>query len=132
MALLPFPLAPRILLAAALVVAFLAAWIVLPAPNRLLLALGVGAPELSAWLLVGALIAVGLIFAIHGPPEGGHYARRVTVMAAVVAAVLAAAPLVRIPSAVRRFDATMRTALGDDFMSGIPAVGLIRFGGRFS
>ncbi len=42
-------------------------------------------------------------------------------MAAVVAAVLAAAPLVRIPSAVRRFDATMRTALGDDFMSGIPA-----------
>ena len=121
MALLPFPLAPRTLLATALILAFLAAWIFLPAPNRTLLALGVGAPELSAWLLAGALIVAGAACTTHGPAKAGPFARRVTVFVAVVAAVLAAAPLVRIPSAARRFDATMRTALGDDFMSGIPA-----------
>ena len=37
-------LASRLLLAAALILAFLTCWIFLPAPNRPLLALGVGAP----------------------------------------------------------------------------------------
>ena len=96
-----------------MVLAFLAAWIYLPAPNRLLLALGVGAPEVSAWLLVGALIVGGFAFAGH--------VQYVALMLAVVAAVLAATPLVRLPSAVRRFDAAMRTALGDDFLGGVPA-----------
>lgn len=80
-----------------------------------------GAPELSAWLLVGALIVAGAALATHAPAKAGPYARRVTVVVAVVAAVLAAAPLVRIPSAVRRFDATMRNSLGDDLLGGVPA-----------
>ena len=43
----------RLLLAAALVLVFLASWIMLPAPILPLLVLGVGAPELSAWLASG-------------------------------------------------------------------------------
>ena len=107
---------PRILFAIALILAFLACWIFLPAPNRPLLALGVGAPEVSAWLVVGALIVLGLTFVFDGPPEGGHYVRLVVVGAAILASV----PLVRVPSVVRRFDAAMRASLGDDLLAGVP------------
>jgi acetyl esterase/lipase len=107
---------------------FLASWIVLPAPNRPLLALAVGAPEVSAWLLAAALVVLGFTFAIDGPaaldgpPEGGHYVRLVAVrLVAVIAAVLAAVPLVRIPSVIRQFDAAMREGLGEDFLRRVPA-----------
>ena len=116
----------RLLLAAALILVFLACWIFLPAPNRPLLALGVGALEVSAWLLASGLIVAGLTFVIHGPPEGGRYVRWLTVSCAVVAAMLAALPLVRVPSVVRRFDAAMRASLGDDFLAGVPADQLAR------
>ena len=115
------PFALRLLFATALILVFLAAWIVLPAPNRPLLALSVGAPEVSAWLLVGALIVAGLAFAIDGPATTGPYLRNLTILCAVLAAVLAVTPLARLPSTTRRFDATMRTSLGDDFLSAIPA-----------
>ena len=70
------PFALRLLFATALILVFLAAWIVLPAPNRPLLALSVGAPEVSSWLLVGALIVGGLALAIGGPATAGPYDRR--------------------------------------------------------
>ena len=110
-------LASRLLLAAALILVFLACWIFLPAPNRLLLALGVGAPEVSAWLVVAAFVVAGVTFGI----DGGPYLRHLTFACAVVAAVLASVPLGRVPSAVRRFDAAMWASLGDDFLAAVPA-----------
>ena len=113
-------IASRLLFAAALILVFLACWTILPAPNRPLLALGVGAPEVAAWLIAAALIVLALTFVIHGPPQGlpqgGHYVQ----ILSVVAAVLASTPFVRLPSVVRRFDAAMRTSLGDDFLAAVP------------
>ena len=114
---MPGLLAFRLLFAAALVLVFLTSWIVLPAPNRLLLSLGVGAPELSAWLLLGCVAVGGLTLGVAGR---GTLARA-TIVLAVVAAVLASAPLVRLPFAVRRFDATLRARLGDDFLRAVPS-----------
>src|SRR5215470_16270302 len=88
---------------------------VLPAPNRSLLALGVGAPELSPWLALGGLVVCVLAV---GARERDILARA-TLGLAAVATVLASVPLVQIPFVVRRFDATMRAALGDDFLRGV-------------
>jgi acetyl esterase/lipase len=110
--------ASRLLFAAALALAFLTSWIVLPAPNRTLLPLGVGAPELSHWLIVCAL-AVGVL--TLGAARRGPWGRVAFILAAA-AAVLASMPLARVPFAVRRFDAKMRAALGDDFLRGVPPV----------
>src|SRR6266511_3935988 len=109
-------LASRLLFAAALILVFLACWIFLPAPNRPLLALGVGAPEVSAWLLAGALIVTALTFGIDWPAaldfaragKAGPYLRNLTLVCAVLVAVLASVPLMRVPSVVRRFDIAMR------------------------
>jgi acetyl esterase/lipase len=110
-------LPPRLLLAVALILLFLASWIVLPAPNRPLLALAVGAPELSAWLLAGALVVLALSFAgPASPADTRHYIR----LMAATAAIVAAMPLVRIPSTVRRFDAAMHAAIGDEWMQRVP------------
>jgi hypothetical protein len=110
-------LLPRLLFAAALVLVFLTSWIVLPAPNRLLLPLGVGAPELSAWLVLGCLIVGVLTLGAAGRDTFGRATRAL----AVVALVLASMPLVQLPFMVRRFDGTMRRALGDDFLRGVPS-----------
>ncbi|MBI1875803.1 MAG: alpha/beta hydrolase, partial [Acidobacteria bacterium] len=111
------PFASRLLLAAALVLVFLTSWIVLPAPNRPLLALGVGAPELSAWLVFGGLVVCVLTLGAAGRDT----LARATLVLAAVATVLASVPLVRLPFVVRRFDGTMRTALGEDFLHGVPS-----------
>jgi acetyl esterase/lipase len=108
--------ASRLFLAAALILVFLTSWIVLPAPNRPLLALGLGAPELSAWLALAGLIICTLTVVAAGR---GVLAGAALVLAAV-ATVVASAPLVQLPSVVRRFDAAMRAALGDDLLRGIP------------
>src|SRR5258706_2147047 len=107
---------PRLLFAAALVLLFVTSWIVLPAPNRLLLPLGVGAPEVSAWLVLGCLVVGGLTFGAAGRDRLG----RATLVLAAVAVVLASMPLVQLPFVVRRFDGTMRRALGDDFLRDVP------------
>jgi acetyl esterase/lipase len=44
---------------------------------------------------------------------------RATLVLAAVATVLASVPLMRLPFVVRRFDATMQAALGDDFLRGV-------------
>jgi acetyl esterase/lipase len=107
---------PRLLFAAALVLAFLTSWTVLPAPNRLLLALGVGAPELSAWLALGGLGVCVLTLNVAGRDT---WAQTAFVLAAL-ATLLASVPLARLPFVVRRFDCTMRGALGDNFLRGVP------------
>src|SRR5712691_1791848 len=108
---------PRLLFAAALVLVFLTSWIVLPPPNRLLLPLGVGAPELSAWLVLGCVVVGGLTLGAGGRET----LARATLVLAVVAAGLASMPLVQLPFVVRRFDGTLRRALGDDFLRGVPS-----------
>ena len=105
-------LGSRLLFAAALGLAFLASWIVLPAPSRLLLALGVGVPELSAWLALAGLMLCALTVAAGGR---GMWAGAALVLAGV-ATVLASAPFVQLPFVVQRFDMTMRRALGDSFL----------------
>jgi acetyl esterase/lipase len=107
---------PRLLFAAALVVAFVTSWIVLPAPNRWLLALGVGAPELSAWLALGGLAVCVLTL---GVASRDRLAQAAFVLAAL-ATILASVPLARSPLVVRRFDRAMRGALGDEFLRGVP------------
>jgi len=107
--------ASGLLFAVALVLVFLTAWMVLPAPNRPLLALGVGAPEMSPWLALGGLVVCVLAF---GASHRDILARA-TLVVAGVATVLASVPLVRLPFVVRQFDRTMRAALGDDFLRGV-------------
>jgi acetyl esterase/lipase len=110
-------LASRLLFAAALVLAFLTSWIFLPAPNRALLTLGVGAPELSQWLIVCGLVVGVLTLGAAGRGPWG----RTAFILAVAATLLASVPLTQVPFVVRRFDATMRAALGDDFLHGVSA-----------
>jgi acetyl esterase/lipase len=99
----------------ALVLVFLTSWTVLPAPNRPLLALGVGAPELSPWLALGGLVVC--VLALRASDR--DFLARATLVLAAVATVLASVPLMRLPFVVRRFDATMQAALGDDFLRGV-------------
>src|ERR1700733_4448821 len=106
-----------LLCVAALVLAFLTSWIVLPAPNLVLLTLGVGAPEVSQWLIVCGLV-IGVL--TRGAAGRGPWGRLAFILA-VGATLLASMPLARAPFVARRFDATMRAALGDDFLRGVPA-----------
>jgi len=107
---------PRLLLAAALVLAFLTSWTVLPAPNRWLLVIGVGAPEFSAWLALGGLLMCVLTLNVARRDTFAQAAFVISVLATLLASV----PLTRLPFVVRRFDRTMRRALGDDFLRGVP------------
>ena len=110
-------MASPLLFAAVLVLLFLTSWIVLPAPSRTLLTLGVSAPELSAWLVVGSLVAAVLTLAAAGR---GPLARATAVIA-IVSTMLASVPLVELPFVVRRFNRTIRIALGDDVLRGAPS-----------
>jgi acetyl esterase/lipase len=110
-------LALRLLLVLALILLFLALWIFLPAPNRFLLPLAVGAPEVSAWLCAGAL----LVFALIATTGRGNGEAIIAMVAVLMAAVIAAVPLMRIPATVRRFDSAMKAAIGDEWITEVPA-----------
>jgi acetyl esterase/lipase len=106
----------KLLFAAALALLFLASWILLPAPNRMLLTLAVGAPEVSPWLALGGLVVGGLTLA-----ASRHASLTwITLALSVAATLIASAPLARLPSVVRRFDAAMTASLGQDFLRGVP------------
>jgi acetyl esterase/lipase len=75
----------------------------------------VGAPELSSWLALGGFIVC--VLTVGGRDR--DILARATFVFAAVATVLASVPLVRLPFVVRRFDAAMRAALGDDFLLGV-------------
>ena len=107
----------RLLFAAALLVLFFASWIYLPAPNRPLLILGVGAPEVCAWLALAGLVVFGFTLAAGGRGSLGKLALAISLVATAIAVV----PLVRLPFLTRGFDAAMRSALGEDFLQGVPA-----------
>jgi acetyl esterase/lipase len=91
--------------AAAILLLFVALWVVVPAPNLPLLAFGVGVPELSPILLLLPLI-VGATLAL----VGAGTSRVVGVVAALLAVGLLAMPLAQLPSTMRRFDEAMSAA----------------------
>jgi acetyl esterase/lipase len=112
---------PLCSLAMATTALFLASWIVLPPPTYLLLLLAVGAPEVSVWLLGLALLAGGMAL----PDLRRSRAARMAAGFALLAAVLASVPLVQFNVTARRFDAALRSSLGEDYLAAVP-VGLRR------
>lgn len=111
------PIVSWLLFAAAGILLFLSAWIVLPGWNYTLLTLAVGAPEYSAWLLAGGV----LVYVVTAALRGSSLLSSTTLWIALVAALLASMPLIRAPFAIRRFDGEMKRALGDDFLARVPA-----------
>jgi acetyl esterase/lipase len=112
------------LVGAAVVLTFVALWIVVPAPVAALLPFAIGAPELSPVLSpIAAVLAAGA-WAVPTRP-----ARAAAVLASVATA-LYAVPAVQMPAALARFDAAM-TAAGFGLAS---APGRMSFGrtARFS
>ena len=104
------------LLATAVVLALLAAFIFVPAPHVVLVPLGVGAPELSPWLAVAsALTALAATLLARRQRRA-----RAAVSIAVVAMLIALTPLARVPATTARFDATMAAALGPDPLRSAP------------
>jgi acetyl esterase/lipase len=93
------------LLAAAAGLAFIAIWVVAPAPASALLPFGVVAPELSPVLCLAAVAVAAASWACrrHRP---GHAGAALALAAALVFAV----PLVQLPATLRRFEAAMRAA----------------------
>ena len=104
-------------LALAAIALFLALWIVLPPPGYLLLLLAVGAPERSIWLLGLAVLAGGLAL----PDVRRSRAARIAIGLAALAMVLSSIPLLQFGGVARRFDVTMRAALGEHYLDEVPA-----------
>jgi acetyl esterase/lipase len=96
------------LLAVALILALLAAFIYVPAPHVFLLPLAVGAPEVSPLLAaVSALVCVAALALVRASRVARYAA-----LVAGIAAVMSASPLLRTWSTIARFDEAMTTALG--------------------
>ena len=107
----------RLALGFAVPSAFLAMWIVVPAPNRALLPLVVGAPEVSAPLLLAAV--VGLLLALADVRRQTR--ARWAALCAVIAIGLSASPFVRFRSVADDAEQSLRRALGGDYLAHIPA-----------
>jgi acetyl esterase/lipase len=93
------------LLALAVFLAFLAIWVVTPAPVYALLPFGVAVPELSPVLcVIAAIVALAAWLARARRPA------RAAASVAMIAALVLAVPLAQLPATVRRFDAAMTAA----------------------
>jgi acetyl esterase/lipase len=110
------PLVSALIFAAAAVLLLLTAWIVLPGWNYPLFALSVGAPEYSAWLLAGSLAVGTLATTVLRSMRLSRLTRPIVLLAAMLAAI----PLVRAPLAIRQFDREMQRGLGSDYLAGVP------------
>ena len=97
-------------LAASAVLVFVAAWILVPAPNDSLLPLAVAAPELSPALFCISLAMIA-IAALYGRVLE---TARLALVLSLVSGVVCAWPLVQVPGTLRRFDEAMGQALGAD------------------
>ncbi len=104
------------LLIPALVVLFVAIWIVLPPFHLGLVPFAVGAPELSLWFLLAALGVCALSFTASGTTPGA----RAALTLGTAAALLFAYPLLRTPFALTAFDRAMEDGLGRDYAMQIP------------
>jgi acetyl esterase/lipase len=90
-----------VLLISALGLAFLAAWVVVPAPTLLWLPLGVGAPEVSP-LLSASCLAVAALAAVVP-----RLLARVAAAVALIGTLVSAIPLLQLPGSLRAFDAAL-------------------------
>jgi acetyl esterase/lipase len=104
------------LLISAIVLCFLALWIVVPPFHAGLLPLAVGAPELSPWLLLASLGVCALTCQAASDMPGARAAFAV----AAIAAILCAYPLVRMPLVLAKFDRAMEDGLGGGYFDQIP------------
>ncbi|HYE07953.1 MAG TPA: alpha/beta hydrolase [Planctomycetota bacterium] len=116
----PTPPAPRVrrlrvrlACAHAAIVAFLALWIVVPAPLAPLYPLAVGAVEVGHWLALAALIAL----VVAAPRSPARRTRLAALALAAAALVLAMTPLARFPDAARAADAAFAAGFGDAWRS---------------
>lgn len=82
---------PWFVLALAVVVLFVAIWLIVPAPTMMLLPLAVGGPEISPLLLVPALLVAVLAW------RGGGRPRPVSLALSAAAVVLFAIPIAQYP-----------------------------------
>jgi len=105
------------LLIPALVVCFVATWIVVPPFHMGLVPFAVAAPELSVWFLLAALGVCALSFTMSSVAP----VARAALTLGGVAAILFAYPLVRTPMTLTRFDRAMEEGLGRDYFAKIPA-----------
>ncbi len=113
----PLVLRPWLALTIASAALFVASWIVLPAPTYACLVLAIAATEASVWL--GLVAGIGGGVALLDIRR--HRAARVAAAVALVSIALASLPLVRFPSATRRFEAEMTAVLGEDYLQHVPA-----------
>ena len=90
--------------------AFLALWIVVPAPNNTLLPLGVGAPEVSAWFIVLCMLAM----AVAAPDVRHQWRSRVALVLALPAVMLASIPFFRFNAVANAAEHDMRAAFGSE------------------
>jgi len=104
------------LLIPALALCLIAIWIVLPPFHAAVLPFAVGAPEISPWLLLASLGVCAMTFTAAASIP----AARAAFMLAIVAAVLCAYPLVRLPFTLAAFDRAMEKGLGRDYLEQIP------------
>src|ERR1041384_2053940 len=105
-----------VLLIPAIVVFFVAIWILLPPFHVGLVPFAVGAPELSVWFLMAALGVSALSFAASTTAHGA----RAALMLGVASALLFAYPLVRAPFTLTAFDRAMEDGLGREYANQIP------------
>ena len=83
---------------------FLSLWVVLPGPNLRLLPLAVGAPEISPLLLLASLSALVMtVWQFHRPP-------RLLLVILIATLTLSSLPLIQLPAAVARAEASMAQA----------------------
>ena len=99
-----------------MVTLFVASWIVLPGPNRTMLNLSVGAPEVSVWLILMAIVAI--IGAVR--MWRVHVVARISIVASVLALLLALSPFVRFRPVATRADLALRTTLGEAYLDAVP------------
>lgn len=105
------------LLIPALALCLIAIWIVLPPFHAAVLPFAVGAPEISPWLLLASLGVCAMTFAAAASIP----VARAAFMLAIVAAVLCAYPLLRLPFTLAAFDRAMEKGLGRDYLAQIPS-----------
>lgn len=104
------------LLIPALVLCFVAIWIVVPPFHLGLVPFAVGAAELSLWFLLAGLALCALSLTISNVTP----AARAACALSAVATALFAYPLVRTPFALTRFDRAMEEGLGRGYIDEIP------------
>ena len=105
---------PGVLLVPALVVFFVAIWIVVPPFHVGLVPFAIGAPELSIWFLLASLGVCALSFTSTAASA------RAALTLGAAAVLVFAYPIVRAPFTLAAFDHAMEDGLGREYANRIP------------